>query len=52
MSSTTPPNSGTLAPHTPLRPAAVVTGHRGLVADAHDGGHLGGVDGTAHDRRR
>ncbi len=27
-SSSTPPNTGTLAPHTPLRPAAAVTGMR------------------------
>ena len=26
VSSTTPPNSGTEAPHTPLRPPAAVTG--------------------------
>ena len=31
-SSSTPPNTGTLAPHTPLRPAAAVTGTRGVVA--------------------
>ena len=28
MSSSTPPNTGTLAPHTPLRPPAGVTGTR------------------------
>ncbi len=28
MSSSTPPWTGTLAPHTPLRPAAAVTGTR------------------------
>ena len=41
-SSTTPPNTGTDAPHTPLRPPAAVSGTRASAQTAHDGGDLVG----------
>ena len=50
-SSTTPPCTGTLAPHTPLRPPAAVTGTRASLQTDEHGGHLAGV-GRAADARR
>ena len=47
----TPPNSGTDAPHTPLRPPGRGDRHPGLVAEGQDRGHLAGVGGAGHHRR-
>jgi hypothetical protein len=47
-SSTTPPNTGTAAPHTPLRPPATVSGTSSVVAHLHDPDDLVGRRGT-HD---
>ncbi len=44
-SSTTPPCTGTEAPHTPLRPAAAVTGTRASLQTASTAGHLVGGGG-------
>ena len=50
-SSSTPPYAGTLAPHTPLRPAAAVSGTCASLHDAHDRCDLVGVV-RADDERR
>ena len=51
-SSTTPPNTGTDAPHTPLRPPAAVTGTPRVVGDGAAPRRPASVDAGRHDRRR
>ena len=52
VSSTTPPNTGTDAPHTPLRPPAAVTGIRASLHSRSDRGHLVGRSSAGTRRRR